>query len=98
MSDLQKQMDKSREILIAFMEGVRKFIDGARQVALNLRNAWRARILIQQYEKEIQRVETLLKYTRHSKKRRKHERRLKWLQAELASLYEVVGKNEQTRA
>jgi hypothetical protein len=94
MSDLQKQMDKSREALVAFIEGVRKFIDGARQVALNLRNAWRARILIQQYEKEIQRVETLLKYTRHSKKRRKHERRLKWLQAELASLYEVVGKTE----
>jgi hypothetical protein len=92
MSDLQKQMDKSREMLVAFIEGIRKFIDGARQVALNLRNVWRARILIQQYEKEIQRVETLLKYTRHSKKRRKHERRLKWLQAELASLYEVVNK------
>ncbi|WPZ17818.1 hypothetical protein UM396_14630 [Geobacillus subterraneus] len=95
MSDLQKQMDKSREALVAFIEGVRKFIDGARQVALNLRNAWRARILIQQYEKEIQRVETLLKYTRHSKKRWKHERRLKWLQTELASLYEVVGENGQ---
>jgi hypothetical protein len=62
------------------------------------RKAMLARILILQCKNEIKKVEQLLKYTKHSKKRRKHERRLKWLRAELASLYEVVGKNEQTRA
>ncbi|NNV07158.1 hypothetical protein ETC03_12285 [Geobacillus sp. MMMUD3] len=51
--------------------------------------------LIPRYELEMKKLEQLIKYTKHSKKRQKHERRLKWLRSELDSLYEVVGKNEQ---
>jgi hypothetical protein len=72
-------------------ERIRKVVEYVYQVALNLRNAWEARILIQQYEKEIQRVETLLKYTRHSKKRRKYEQYLKWLHEQVAELSRKKG-------
>ncbi|WP_044737071.1 hypothetical protein [Geobacillus kaustophilus] len=86
MSDLQKQMDKSREMLVAFIEELGKFLDHARQVASNMLNEMNTPILIKQYEKEIQRVEQLLKYTRHSKKHQKHEQYLKWLYKQVATL------------
>jgi hypothetical protein len=46
----------------------------------------RTPILIQQYEREIKRVEQLLKYTKHSKKRQEHERYLKWLYMQVSTL------------
>lgn len=85
-SEIQRRQDMVKKGWDAFIQEVRKFVDNARQLASNFLNLWRARILIQQYEKEIQRVEQLLKYTRHSKKRRKHEQYLKWLYKQLAEL------------
>jgi hypothetical protein len=49
------------------------------ELARNLCNAIRSPFVIKQYEREIQRVEMLLKYTKHDKLRQKHERYLKFL-------------------
>jgi hypothetical protein len=82
-AEVQRRQDMAKKRWGAFIEEVRKFVDHARQLASNFLNAWRTSILIQQYEKEIQRVETLLKYTKHSKKRQEHERYLKWLKKQV---------------
>ncbi len=50
------------------------------------RKAMLARILILQCKNEIKKVEQLLKYTKHSKKRQEHERYLKWLRKQLERL------------
>ena len=82
---LAKAIVASARTLKENWEEIAKAIYRFREVVL-------ARILILQCKNEIKKVEQLLKYTKHSKKRWKHERRLKRLRAELASLYEVVGK------
>lgn len=78
-SELQRRMDLFLEAWGDFTEKIRKFFEVLYQTGMNLVNAMRAPFLIKQYEQEIQRVEQLLKYTRHSKKRRKHEQYLKCL-------------------
>jgi hypothetical protein len=83
VAEVQRRQDMAKKRWDAFIEEVRKFVDHARQLASNFLNAWRASILIQQYKKEIQRVEQLLKYTKHSKKRQEHERYLKWLKKQV---------------
>ncbi|PUF85776.1 MULTISPECIES: hypothetical protein [unclassified Geobacillus] len=100
MSDSKEKIVKLAKVITRtwgrnFAEITNEIIERFRPIISELYKAMRAPILIPQYEQEIQRLEQLLKYTKHSKKRRKHERRLKWLRAELASLYEVVGKNGQ---
>lgn len=100
MSDSKEKIVKSAKMITktwgrTFVEIANEITERFRPIISELYKAMRAPILIPQYEQEIQRLEQLLKYTKHSKKRRKHERRLKRLQTELASLYEVVGKNEQ---
>jgi hypothetical protein len=85
-AEVQRRQDMAKKRWDTFIEEVRKFVDHARQLASNFLNAWRTSILIQQYEKEIQRVETLLKYTKHSKKRQEHERYLKWLRKQVDEL------------
>jgi len=95
MSDFQERLEKGLEMIARVWLGYAKLVCMAAKHLYHVRV--RAPMLIAQYENEIRKTEELLKYTKHSKKRRKHERRLKWLQAELASLYEVVGNNESTR-
>lgn len=97
MSDSKEKIVKSAKMITktwgrTFAEIANEIIERFRPIISELYKAMRAPILIKQYENEVKRVEQLLKYTKHRKKRRKHERRLKWLQAELASLYEVVNK------
>jgi hypothetical protein len=97
MSDSAERFLKSAKMITRvwgrnFAEIANEIIERFRPIISELYKAMRAPILIKQYENEIKKVEQLLKYTKHSKKRRKYERRLKWLQAELASLYEVLEK------
>ncbi|UYL93745.1 hypothetical protein NIIg32_gp51 [Parageobacillus phage vB_PtoS_NIIg3.2] len=97
MNDSKEKIVKSAKMITRtwgrnFAEIANEIIERFRPIISELYKAMRAPILIPQYEREIQKLEQLIKYTKHSKRRRKHERRLKWLQTELASLYEVVNK------
>jgi ribosomal protein S10 len=66
------------------------------QVILNLAKAMRAPILIKQYKNEIQKLEQLLKCTKHSQKRRKHEKYLKSLHKRLNELRRVSEKTNDS--
>ncbi|MED5050620.1 hypothetical protein P9850_01885 [Anoxybacillus rupiensis] len=83
--------------IVALERALKENSEEVAKAIYRFRKAMPARILILHCKSEIKKVEQLLKYTKHSKKRRKHERRLKWLQTELSSWYEVVGKNDPTR-
>jgi hypothetical protein len=76
------------EMFCDFKEGIYALARNVSKIILMLSKAMRNPILIKQYEKEIQRVEQLLKYTKHSQLRRKHKQYLKWLHKRLNDLKE----------
>jgi uncharacterized protein YukE len=88
-AEVQRRMDLVRKMWGDFTEKFNKIFERVYQTAVNLLNAISAPFLIEQYEKEIKRVEQLLKYTKHSKKRQQHEKNLKWLRKQLAGLKET---------
>ncbi|ODA18272.1 hypothetical protein A5N86_05965 [Geobacillus thermoleovorans] len=73
-----------------FSEVINKIIEGVEPIILKMYEVMRPVILIREYEHEIQKMEQLIEYTRHSKKRNKHIRHLERLQAELSGLYKEV--------
>ncbi|ADU95309.1 hypothetical protein GYMC52_2943 [Geobacillus sp. Y412MC52] len=73
-----------------FSEVVNKIIGGVEPIISKMYEVMRPVILIREYEREIQKMEKLIEYTRHSKKRNKHIRHLKCMQAELSGLYKEV--------
>jgi septal ring factor EnvC (AmiA/AmiB activator) len=75
---LEAEIQKRKETIQGMWENIKKAVY---ELARIFSNVIRSPMTIKQYENEIQRVENLLKYTNHSKKRRKHERYLKWLRS-----------------
>jgi septal ring factor EnvC (AmiA/AmiB activator) len=80
---LEAEIQKRKETIEGMWENIKKAVY---ELARILSNVIRSPMTIKQYENEIQRVENFLKYTNHSKKRRKHERYLKWLRLQINEL------------
>jgi septal ring factor EnvC (AmiA/AmiB activator) len=80
---LEAEIQKRKETIEGMWENIKKAVY---ELVRILSNVIRSPMTIKQYENEVQRVENLLKYTNHSKKRRKHERYLKWLQYQVDEL------------